>query len=383
MPRQVLEDYCQTHPEFGAVLMRALIGLIGDRLRAARLRVVAQRYHDDILAIRTLLEGSELSVSSPLHKIPHHLENRLTVEDAFHVIDLLQVDGDAVERELAGDCAEILDHVREELWLYQRLQAIYDAVAHAPPTMEAEEVRVRCTREFRTLFAKTRHRIAGLEHLPSDPGHIVVMNHLCNHPDNMLPGDFVLTLDTHFVSSMILFEKYGEAPVRVIRKSRPEEYRHQAYYERLGYIYVYSGYVDPEAGRGDSEARRRLFLDAAASCLRMGINVVICPEGDSTTTETSPLRFRPGAFQLAAYHRPEPLIIPVAVANFDKKLTRTATCAVVHEPFRLSSVVADPADERALLDFINGVFHQRFARWVREAAALADEGTAQDASPGA
>jgi CRP-like cAMP-binding protein/1-acyl-sn-glycerol-3-phosphate acyltransferase len=383
VPRQVLENYCETHPGFGAILMRALLGLIGDRLRAARLRLVAQRYHDDILAIRTLLEGSELPVSSPLHKIPHHLENRLTIEDAVHIVDLLQVDGDAIERELAEDCAEILDQVREELWLYQRLQAIYDAVASAPPTMEAEEVRVRCTREFRTLFAKTRHRIVGLEHLPPDPGHIVIMNHLRNHPDNVLAGDFVLTLDTHFVSSMILFEKYGAAPVRVIRKSRPEEYRHQAYYDRLGYIYVYSGYVDPEAGHGGSEARRRLFLDAAASCLRMDANVVICPEGDSTTTEKSPLRFRPGAFQLAVYHQPEPLIVPVAVANFDKKLTRTTTCAVVHEPFKLSQVVADPSDERALVDFINGDLYPRFAQWVREAADLADAGTAQGASPDA
>ena len=384
VPREVLEDYCETHPGFGVALLRALIGLIGDRLRTARLRLVAQRYQDDILAIRTLLDSSELRVSSPLHKIPHHLENRLTVEDAFHIIDVLQVDGDAVERELAGDCAAILDHVRKELWLYQRLQAIYDAVAGAPPTMEPEQVRVRSMREFRNLFANTRHRIAGLEHLPPDPGHIVIMNHLDNHPDNMLPGDYVLTLDTHFVSSMILFEKYGAVPVRVIRKSRPEEYRHQAYYDRLGYIYVYSGYVDPEAGHhGGSEARRRLFLDAASSYLRMGTNVVICPEGASTTTEKSPLRFRPGAFQLAAYSRPEPLIIPVAVANFDKKLTRTTTCAVVHEPFRLSQAVADPTDERALLDFINGVLHPRFAQWVQEAADLADAGTAQDASPGA
>jgi CRP-like cAMP-binding protein/1-acyl-sn-glycerol-3-phosphate acyltransferase len=384
VPREVLEDYCETHPGFGVALLRALIGLIGDRLRTARLRLVAQRYQDDILAIRTLLDSSELRVSSPLHKIPHHLENRLTVEDAFHIIDVLQASGDAVERELAGDCAAILDHVRKELWLYQRLQAIYDAVAGAPPTMEPEQVRVRSMREFRTLFASTRHRIAGLEHLPPDPGHIVIMNHLDNHPDNMLPGDYVLTLDTHFVSSMILFEKYGAAPVRVIRKSRPEEYRHQAYYDRLGYIYVYSGYVDPEAGHhGGSEARRRLFLDAAASYLRMGTNVVICPEGASTTTEKSPLRFRPGAFQLAAYSRPEPLIIPVAVANFDKKLTRTTTCAVVHEPFRVSQAVADPADERALREFINGVLHPRFAQWVREAADLADTGTGQDAPPGA
>jgi hypothetical protein len=46
------------------------------------------------------------------------------------------------------------------------------------------------------------------------------MNHLDNHPDNLLPNNFPLTLDTHFVASMILFERYGAAPIRVIRKSR-------------------------------------------------------------------------------------------------------------------------------------------------------------------
>jgi hypothetical protein len=88
-------------------------------------------------------------------------------------------------------------------------------------------------------------------------------------------------------------------------------------------------------------------------------------------TEKSPLRFRPGAFRLAAHVRPEPLLVPIAVANFDKKLTRTVTAAVVHEPFRLSDVLADPSDERSLLAFINHQLCPRFRGWVRVAAALA------------
>jgi 1-acyl-sn-glycerol-3-phosphate acyltransferase len=226
---------------------------------------------------------------------------------------------------------------------------------------------------FRQLFADTRHRIAGWEHLPERPGHIVIMNHLRNHPDNLLPNNFTLTLDTHFVASMILFERYGQAPIRVIRKSRPDEYGHQRFYDRLGYVYTYSGHVD--AGVEDSssspEARRRFFLDAAGSCLRVGSNVVICPEGANAATEESPLRFRPGAFRLAAHVRPEPLLVPIAVANFDKKLTRTTTAAVVQEPFRLSDFVADPVDEPALLEFINQQLGPRFRGWVREAAELA------------
>ncbi len=91
------------------------------------------------------------------------------------------------------------------------------------------------------------------------------MNHLSNHLDNLLPNDFILTLDTHFVSSMILLKKYDEALVRVVRKSDPGEYGHQKFSDRLGYIYVYSGHVDPidDDTSSTPEERRRLFLDTA------------------------------------------------------------------------------------------------------------------------
>jgi 1-acyl-sn-glycerol-3-phosphate acyltransferase len=109
----------------------------------------------------------------------------------------------------------------------------------------------------------------------------------------------------------------------------------------------------------------------AGAHLERGRNLVICPEGAWTSTERSPLRLRPGAFRLAAHVRPEPLLVPVAVANFDKKLTTTTTTAVVHEPFRLSDYLPDPDDDRALLDFINHRVGPWFREWVREAAALA------------
>jgi CRP-like cAMP-binding protein/1-acyl-sn-glycerol-3-phosphate acyltransferase len=373
--RDLLEGHARAHPAFGVALMRAIVGVIGDRLRATRLRLVARRYDDVVVAVRDLLAqgGAQLSVTSPLHKLPHYLEHRLTLADAFHTLDLLQVQGDQVERDLAALCVDVLARVHQELRLYQQLQAIYEVVAGAPPSMAPEEVRRRSMLAFRRLFAGTRHRIAGWEHLPERPGHIVIMNHLRNHPDNLLPNNFTLTLDTHFVASMILFQRYGQAPIRVVRKSRPDEYGHQGFYDRLGYVYAYSGHVD--AGDEDSssspEARRRFFLDTAGSCLRMGQNVVICPEGANASTEESPLRFRLGAFRLAAHVRPEPLLVPVAVANFDKKLTQTTTAAVVQQPFRLSEFVADPADEPTLLAFINQQLGPRFRGWVREAAELA------------
>jgi hypothetical protein len=150
--------------------------------------------------------------------------------------------------------------VHQELRLYQQLQAIYEVVAGASDD-GPKEVRRRSMLEFRRLFAGTYHRIEGLEHLPERPGHTVIMNHLRNHLDNLLPNNFILTLDTYFVASMILFERYGQAPIRVIRKSRPDEYGHQRFYDRLGYVYAYSGAMWTPATRIPAAPRRR----AAAS----------------------------------------------------------------------------------------------------------------------
>jgi hypothetical protein len=376
LERDLLQQYARDNPQFGVALMRAIIGLVGDRVRAIRLRLVARRYDDDLRAIRQLLIDSNdvLPLSSPLHKIAHYLENRLTLDDAFHTLDVLRLRGDPAEQRVAELCADILSNVRRELELYRHLQAIYSVVADAPPDMDQETIRRRSLLEFRRLFAGTRHRIVGGHRLPERSGQIFIMNHLKNHPDNLLPNNFILTLDTHFVASMFLLERYGEAPIRVVRKSQPDEYGHQKFYDRLGYIYTYSGYVDADPADivTTSEDRRRYFFEAAAAYLRQGRNILICPEGTSTSTEESPRLFRPGAFELATYVRPEPLIVPIAVANFDKKLTRTTTAAVVHSPFLLSAHVADPTDHQALLKFINDELTPRFRVWVREAVRVAE-----------
>jgi len=242
-------------------------------------------------------------------------------------------------------------------------------------------VRRRCCVEFCRLFERVDYIIEGKENLPAETGHIFVMNHLANHPENTLPNDFQLTLDTHFVSCMVLSPKYGEPPVRVIRKSNPHEYGHQKYYDRLGYIYVYAKHVDEDERnpRLLAEQRRRAFLETAARCLRDGWNLVICPEGASTSTERSPLPFKAGAFRLAAFVDPEPLIVPVVVAHFDRKITRTTLIACVHKPFLLSDHLAKPVQDEALFAFI-AEFGEKTRAWVREAAARAAAGTAPRSS---
>lgn len=371
LERKVLDDYAAARPDFGVALLERIISILGNRLRETRVRLVAQRYEREIMAIRALLDQSaeQLHVDSPLHKIPYYLENRLTVADAFQALELVRAHGDEQERDIAALSLEILQHVRKELRLYQDLQHVYEVVASAPPDTATDEIRRRCCTEFIKLFDRLDYVIRGEENLPDTPGHIFIMNHLFNHPDNTLPNRFQLTLDTHFVSSMLLLRKYGEAPVRVIRKSRSEEFGHQQYYDRLGYIYVYPGHIDDSAHITPAD-RRRFFLDTARDCLLAGNNLVICPEGTSVATEDSPVAFKAGAFRLAAYVEPEPLIVPISVANFDKRLTRTRVAAIIHKPFKLSESIPHPIRDATLFDFVNN-YQRCFIGYVREAVDLA------------
>ena len=207
--RSWLEQRAEEMPEFGVELMTRILWVLGNRLREARIRLVASRYEEEALAIRALLEESvsELSVTSPLHKLPIYLERRLTLSDAFQTLELLRMHGDPLEASLARMCLEILKNVRKELDVYRQLQQVYEAVSAAPEDATPEEVRRRCCVEFCRLFERVDHIIEGEENLPAKAGHIFVMNHLANHPENTLPNDFQLTLDTHFVSCMVLSPK--------------------------------------------------------------------------------------------------------------------------------------------------------------------------------
>ncbi len=378
IPSAVLEDYAQTHPRFGVALLRKVLWLVGNRLRATRIRLVARRYHKETLAVRALLEQSaeSLHVTSALHKIPYLLEHRVTLSDAFHTLELVQAHGDEVERNVACLALDILTDVRRELRFFEGLQTVYETVVGAPTHANPTEIRRLCVERFVQVFEQTDHIIRGQENLPGTPGHIFIMNHLENHPDNQLPNDFRLTLDSHFVASMILFKKYGEPPIRVVRKPKPDWYGHQQYYDRLDYIYVYAGDVDDEDHDHhiSREQRSRRFMEKAQSHLQAGRNVVIAPEGVCAFTEESPRPFRAGAFRLAAWVRPEPLIVPVAVANFDKKITRTRTAAIVFPPFLLSERGVDGNDSEALLAFVRR-YGEQFRYYVKQAIALAATGS--------
>ncbi|MEN8803178.1 MAG: 1-acyl-sn-glycerol-3-phosphate acyltransferase, partial [Thiogranum sp.] len=119
------------------------------------------------------------------------------------------------------------------------------------------------------------------------------------------------------------------------------------------------------------EKRNRQFIERAAAHLKAGRNLLIAPEGRCSYTEESPGPFKAGAFRLAAETDPEPLIVPIAVANFDKRLTRTTTAAIVYPPFRLSDRLGPSADKAALYAFVNRL-QEEYRDYVRQAIELAN-----------
>lgn len=369
--RDLLDKWAGEDPGFIARLLRVIVWLAGQQLRRQHTRLVSSRYDDEVDAVANLVtdRATELRATSPLHRIPAYLRSRPTVEDAFHVLEAVREGDDVREAEIARHALGMLADVRRDLTVYLGLQRVYESVASAPDDLDPEQVRAMACRALIDLFDRTDHRIRGLGNLPGSPGNIVISNHLATHRDNQLPNRFTLILDTHFVASMILFRRYGRAPVRVVRDSHPDEVGHQRYYDRLGYVMVPSaekGSLSPQERR----TRWEQFVAESAAAVSAGTDLMICPEGRVGPTEGSPRQMRVGAFRLAASIDPEPFIVPVAVANFDQRISRTTLGAVVSEPFRISDVVDDPLDRLQLEAFVNDDLTPRYRAWVAEAARL-------------
>ena len=380
IPADEIAALCKDNAALQSKLLGRLLWLVGNHLRSARAMLLSRQETREVFAVRNLIEQSspELRVTSPLHKVPHLLEERLTLGDAFSHLEKLQTAGEGIEPRLANLCLDLLHDTHAEWEFFLGLQHIYDAVVNAPPDRTPEQLRAVCAETFTKLFHGTPHLISGTENLPDEPGHIVIMNHLSNHPFNTLPNGFQLTLDSHFVASMVLHRRYGDPGVRVVRYGSGAEYGHQRYYDRLGHIHVYtadSGIIDEER----LQASRADFFEQAAEVIRSGKNLVICPEGSSGPTITSPGVFKSGAFSLASRITPEPMIIPIVVANFDRQPTESPFAVSVLKPFR-TSVEFDSGDQTARIAFLEHL-RVRFARQRRMLVRLSEQSSVGSREP--
>ena len=85
--------------------------------------------------------------------------------------------------------------------------------------------------------------------------------------------------------------------------------------------------------------------------------LVIAPEGTSETednlTPNSPGPLKPGAFLLADQLKPEPLLVPIALANFDYSISDTIYSAVIKKPIKIKDFVNDMKNKKELENFLS------------------------------
>lgn len=368
-----LRNFLNSNPKFSLQFHFRLIWLLSNWLRNERTKYISGKFEKEIKAVRNLIEQNctQLSVRSLLHKLPHLLSSTYTLSDAFSLIQEVLRSGNSLEKGIANTCYNVLGEVFNELKFYEGLTQVYETVSNAPKEIEGKNARILCAHKFLEVFENVPYVISGEENLPDDAGNIFIFNHLINHPFNTLPNNFQLTLDSHFISSVILFKKYKDPGIRVVRVSRSEEYGHQNYYNKLAHINVFTAESESiEETKEQKNLRREEFYKTASDHLQNGTSLILSPEGTSFSTQDSPGMFRPGAFRLAMSISKEPLIVPIAVANFDKRLNRTKFSVVIKKPFKISEKIKDPANKQEMFDFLKK-YQIEYKKHVQEAIDLA------------
>ncbi|MEQ8473369.1 MAG: cyclic nucleotide-binding domain-containing protein [Marinoscillum sp.] len=367
IPNNVLKRVLKLNPNFAPAFYRRLLWLISNQLQAIRARIIASRFNHEITAIGNLIDqnSAKLDLSSPLHKIPGLLDNKLTVGDALSTLENLRNSGSSLEKNIAGTAYELLDEIRKEHEFYTGLVNVYNSVVNADPERTTDEVRKINATAYQDIYKNQKYVIEGTENLPDEPGNIFIYNHLRNHPYNTLPNQFQITLDSHFISAMVLMKKYGDPGLRIVRIGMSKEYAHQEYYQRLGHIDVFTEESE-EKSKKQKQQVRQMFYNEAGEHLNRGGNLIISPEGNSYGTDETPGPFKAGAFNLALSLKKEPFIVPIAVANFDKRVRNNCFSCVIMPPFKVSEYISHPGDKTEMRQFLKS-YQEKYRTYVERA----------------
>jgi hypothetical protein len=369
-----IDAHLQRDPEFGRSYMQRNLARISNLLSAARVSVSDDGDEPEVAAVSRLLRHSQtrIPVNSELNKLPHLLGNSLTVPNALAVLRTVRETGCYDERSLARSCEEQLAGIRREAQFLRDVLDAYVNVVEAPASTSPDVLRDECDKQVARAFAHLDREIHNEHKLPAESGNVFIINHLGCPAYYEFPNGYHFSFDTAFIS-VALSGHYGHAPVRVVRQSPGAEYGHNLFYSRLGHIEVPT--LESGVESADPRALEALRRQAAEHLVTRGIdtlsagqNVLICPEGQSQQAADSPARFYSGAFRLALGMTPEPLIVPIAIAGFDRRYKGSRLVAVIGDPFRISDRLEQSCDTD-LRAFLNA-YRDEFAVGVREAQAL-------------
>ena len=245
------------------------------------------------------------------------------------------------------------------------LRTAYENVVHAPKTHSFAQIRNANAQYFLKIFSDLGVQIMGSENLPYEQGSIFIYNHLTNDPSLIAAENFQITLDSHFISSL-LYKYYNAPGIRVTRHALPEEKAHQDYYDRLGYIRVYARDFTPS--HLDSKEIKKTngkFYSTAAEVLKNNTSLIFSPEGSSLSTAASPGSFREGIFKLASRMNPQPKIVPVVMANFDKLPHKTNYKCQIMPSFKMSDYGIHSDQDENLGGIVNGI-EKQYKTWIKK-----------------
>lgn len=353
VPQETLNRIIKLNPQFAPQFYTRLLWLIGQQLQGIRARIIATTLNQEVVAISNLIDqnSAKLSLMSPIHKVPHLLDDKLTVVDALKTLEELRNSGSGLEKSIATTALDILEEIKKEQEFYHGLVDVYNSVVQSPKDLPTEEVRKISARAYQNVFEKQNFIITGEENLPEQSGNIFIYNHLSNHTYNTLPNQFQITLDSHFISSMILMKKYNRPGLRIVRIGLSKEFAHQEYYQRQGHIDVFTD-DSGEKPKKLKQQIRQMFYNQASTHINQGGNLIISPEGNSYSTDESPGPFKAGAFNLALSMKKEPWIVPLAMANFEKRVRNNVFSCIILPPFKVSDYVKDPENKAEMKKFL-------------------------------
>jgi len=367
--RDDLLEIFQDNPKFSVKYLYRLIWLVGTHLLAARMRYLSQIANDETLAVCNVIEQNAalLPVSSPLYKVSELLKSAITTDEAFGVLYKCLHFGSVLERTISGMCLDILKDLQRENAFYRHLQNVYDSINRLPKETSTLDARRLGTELFKQAFQQVPYVIKGLENLPKKAGSLFIYNHLLGSPTNRLPNGFRFSMDAQFIGSMIIDNEYGISGQRVVRRSKESEFWRDDFYERFGNLFINSW---EDLTRDTPEYDH--FIEQSQETLQQNLPLMISPEGKSFGTHQSPGTFLPHAFEVAgSMGSDEPWIVPIVVANFDKRADHNIYTVIIKPAFKLSSRV-DYKDKKSLNNFL-AAYQEEYKGYVNEAVELSRE----------
>ena len=249
----------------------------------------------------------------------------------------------------------------DELFL-SSLKDAFKSVINSSNSHSVEEIRSLSSKKIREAFSKTKYEIHGSENLPSKGNLIFIYNHLNNHPLYSVAENFQITLDSHFISSMVIDRYYNNPGIRVSRLSLPNEKFHKNYYDKLDYIRVYAkNFIPKNITDTQVKSINKKFYEKASKYLKKGNCLVLSPEGASYSTEESPGVFKKGLFKLLSKLSIPTIVVPIVTLNFDKLASKSIFKCEIKKPIKYKSNLSNSD-----IEIESSKLNKKYKSWVNK-----------------